>query len=185
MTFYRTTTIFTSALIVAGAWVGWIYCEEPASARASAQTSRHVSVAVARDRATTLHKVYVATLDAMHEHYFHTNRSVVPARALEDVFVEIAEQSNIEARWISVNTPAMSLGHEPKSDFDKQSAEAIAAGKSSYERIEKGIYRRAGAILLESGCVGCHIGHFAKPPSTPRFAGLVISIPVIEETAKP
>jgi hypothetical protein len=120
----------------------------------------------------------------MHEHYFHSNRSVVPARALEDVFGEMAEQSGIEARWISVNTPAMSLGHEPKSNFEKRSSAEIAAGKPSYERIEHGMYRRAEAIALGGSCVGCHMGHFAKPPSTPRFAGLVISIPV-DETVKP
>ena len=181
MNFHCTATVLLAALFITGSSIDWSYSEEPTSERAFANTPRRVAVDVARDRALTLHKVFAATLDTMHEHYFHTNRSVVPARALEDVFAEISEQSNVEARWISVNTPAMSLGHEPKSDFEKRSAEEIAAGKPSYERIEKGMYRRAGAILLDSGCVSCHVGHFAKPPSTPRFAGLVIGIPISDE----
>lgn len=183
MKFDRSPAIL-GALLVACFSAEWIHGGEPSEATA-AQASHHVTAAVARDRATTLHRVYSATLDAMHEYYFHTNRSVVPARAMEDVFGEMTEQSGIEARWISVNTPAMSLGHEPKSDFEKRSAAEIAAGKLSYEQIERGMYRRAGAVALGDSCVGCHMGHFAKPPSTPRFAGLVISIPVVDETGKP
>jgi hypothetical protein len=29
--------------------------------------------------------------------------------------------------------------------------------------------------------VGCHTKFFTEPPKTPRFAGLVISIPVTDE----
>jgi hypothetical protein len=125
-----------------------------------------------------MHEVYAATLEVMHHRYFHDPRAIVPARALEDVFSEMDKQANIGARWISVNTKPMSLHHEPKSDFEKKAASEIAAGKPAIEAIEDGVYRRATAIPLSSGCVNCHAGLFAEPSKTARFAGLVISIPV-------
>src|SRR5690606_3937881 len=81
---------------------------EPESADKSADGEQHVPLAVARDRADLLQRVYAATLDVMHERYFHGERAIVPARALEDVFDEIARESKINARWIAVNTKAMS-----------------------------------------------------------------------------
>jgi hypothetical protein len=144
----------------------------------SSQGPAPVSVEVARDRAKLMHEVYAATLEVMHHRYFHDPRAIVPARALEDVFAEMDRLSNINARWISVNTKAMSLHHEPKSDFEKKAAAEIAAGKTQLERIEDGVYRRAVAIPLTGGCVSCHAGMFAEAPKSPRFAGLVISIPV-------
>ena len=100
---------------------------------------------------------------------------------MEDVFAEMDRQSNIKAGWISVNTKAMSIHHEPKSDFEKQAAKAIAAGKGDYELVEDGFYRRASAIPLGTGCVSCHTGFFSKTPQTQRFAGLVISVPITEK----
>lgn len=142
-----------------------------------------VSVAVARERAELMHRIYAATLNVLHDRYFHDSRAVVPARAMEDIFAEMARQSQVEARWISVNTRAMSLSHEPKSDFEKAAANEITDGKEDYELVEDGYYRRAGAIPLASGCVNCHAGFFKAPPKTPRFAALVISVPVKEEEA--
>ena len=154
---------------------------EQAAAAEPENVEHRVSVATARERAKLMHRIYAATLDVMHDRYFHNNRAVVPARAMEDVFDEMASQSSVEARWISVNTRAMSLNHEPQTEFDKAAAKEIAAGKDEYERVENGYYRRAGAIPLGSGCVNCHAGFFKAPPKNPRFAGLVISVPVNEE----
>lgn len=140
-----------------------------------------VTVAEARERAKLMHNIYAATLDVMHHHFFRRDRSVLPARALEDVFAEMDKQSNIKAGWISVNTKAMSIHHEPKSEFEKQAAKAIAAGKGEFELVEKGFYHRAGAIPLGAGCVNCHTGFFSKTPQTQRFAALVISVPVREK----
>lgn len=140
-----------------------------------------VSIAIARDRATWMHSVYAATLEVMHEHYFDEEKAVLPARALEDVFTELSRQSKIEARWISVNTKPMSVRHEPKSEFEKQAAKAIAAGKEEFEQVENGRYSRAAAIPLASGCVNCHVGFFPSATKSPRFAGLIISMPVNEK----
>jgi hypothetical protein len=137
-----------------------------------------VPLAVARDRADVMHEVYAETLEVVHHRYFRRDGAVLPARALEDVFARIDRKSGVKASWIAVNTPAMSVDHQPKTDFEKKAAEEIAKGKEQYTAVEKGYYLRAGAIPLGSGCVTCHLGLSAADNKTPRFAGLVIAIPV-------
>jgi len=156
----------------------------PSSTDARPDEDAGVAVAVARDRAKLMHDIYAATLDVMHERYFHGARAIVPARAMEDVFAEIERQSKVEARWIAVNMKAMSINHEPKSEFEKRAAKEISAGKTELEVVEGGFYRRAGAIPLANNCISCHDGFFKEPSKTPRFAGLVISIPVAVEADK-
>ena len=152
-----------------------------AIAAGESDAANRVSVAVARDRARLTHDIYASTLHMLHHRYFHKDRSIIPARALEDVFADMARQSKVKARWISVNTPPMSIDHEPQSQFEKQAATEIGAGKEEFELVENGYYQRAAAIPLTGGCVGCHAGFFAGPPKSPRYAGLVISVPVTEE----
>jgi hypothetical protein len=102
----------------------------------------------------------------------------VRCRGAAHVFAEMDKQTNIKAGWISVNTKAMSIHHEPKNEFEKNAAKAIAAGKGEFELVENAVYHRAAAIPLGTGCVSCHTGFFSKTPQTQRFAGLVISVPV-------
>lgn len=148
------------------------------------EEKNRVSVVVARDRAKTMHNVYSATLDMLHHRFFRSDKAVLPARAMEDVFSEIRSQSKVEAHWISVNMRAMSVDHDPKTEFEKRAAKEIAAGKADYEVVEDGYYRRAIAIPLKSGCIGCHGGMFKEASKTPRFAGLVISVPVIRDAGE-
>lgn len=143
--------------------------------------SDRVSVAAARERAKLMHDIYEATLDVMHRHYFRREHSVLPARAMEDVFAEMARQSSVQARWISVNTKAMSIHHEPETDFEIQAARVIATGKSDFELVDDGYYQRAGRISLGGGCVNCHTNQFSPPSASPKFAGLVIRIPINAE----
>ncbi len=164
------------------------HTDEPATKDASESEGRPVAsgnkhrvpIEVARDRAQLLHNVYASTLDTLHHHYFHGDRAVVPARAMKDVFAEMREQSGIEARWISVNLKAMSFNHEPSTDFEKKAARELAKGDGQIDEIEGGYYRHAAAIPLTAGCVSCHGGFFRTQEKTPRFAGLIISIPVKE-----
>lgn len=141
-----------------------------------------VPLAVARDRAKLMYDIYIATLDVMHHRYFHHERAVIPARAMEDVFEEMNRQSKVKARWIAVNLKAMSIDHEPETDFEKKAAQGIAAGKLEHEIVEGGYYRRAGAVLLTGGCVSCHGGFFREASKSPKYAGLVISIPVTADS---
>jgi len=152
--------------------------DKPAESGKPAEGRHRISVEAARERAKLMHKIYAATLDTMHHHYFRRDRSVLPARAMEDVFAKVAEESKIRARWIAVNTKAMSLDHEPKSPFDKQAVDMLASGKGEFELVEGSSYQRAGAIPLGAGCIGCHAGLGERPTESPRFAGLVISIPL-------
>jgi hypothetical protein len=157
--------------------------EKKASA-SQADEGGAAAVAKAREKAKLMHSIYAATLDAMHHHFFRNDRAVLPARALEDVFAEMEVQSRVKTKWISVNTKAMSVSHEPKSEFEKKAAVAIAAGKGEFELVEDGYYQRAAAIPLRSGCVNCHSGFFAKAAKTQRFAGLVISVPINKDAPK-
>ena len=173
----------TSALAVAIALAALAQAE-PGSPGQGALDKYRVSVAVARDRATTMHEVYAATLETMHHHYFHGDRARVPAKAMEDVFAELQRQTKMEARWISVSLQPMSINHEPKSDFEKRAAKEIATGKAEFDAVEGGYYRRAGAISLSGGCAVCHGGLF-QGEGRPLFAGLVISIPVTGDAEQP
>jgi hypothetical protein len=142
------------------------------------------AVIAARQRAELLHAVYAETLHVMHERYFHGSRAIVPARAMEDIFKTMKRQSGVEASWMSVNVRAMSIHHEPKTEFERDAAKQIAAGQSAVEVIADGYYRRAGAIEMTAGCVACHDG-FGKPPTkVPKFAALVISVPLSSEPAE-
>jgi hypothetical protein len=172
-------TAAAGGLLLAVAFGGEPTTSAPAAQPATAAES--ASLAAPRARAKTMHDIYAASLEVMHEHYFHGDRAMVPARALEDVFDEIKRQSQTEARWIAVNLRAMSINHEPKTEFEKRAARQIAAGEAAVEAVEGGFYRRAGAIPLSAGCVSCHAGLFKEPTKTPKFAGLVISIPLGEQ----
>lgn len=185
-----TRTIWRRGLGIVGVWatlsVVWAVSAEspPAESGSEANNAKkdldayRVSVDVARDRAKSLHASYAATLEAMHKYYFRSDHAVLPARAMEDVFAQVAKESMVKARWISVNTKAMSVQHEPKTEFEKKAVEALSDGKPEFELVENGYYRRAGAIPLGTGCVHCHTKLFGGTPNSPRFAGLVINIPV-------
>lgn len=56
-----------------------------------------VTLSVARDRAVLMHQIYTTTLDVMHDRYFHADRSVVPARAMEDVFENLERETGSKA----------------------------------------------------------------------------------------
>lgn len=152
--------------------------DSKASASRSKAEDLRVDMVVARDRAKQMHEIYSATLDVIHRRYFHGDRATIPARAMEDVFTEMKRRSKVEARWISVNTKAMSIDHDPKTDFEKRAAKELAEGKTEIEVVEDGYFRRAGVISLHSGCLSCHEGLFQSPSKKQRYAGLVISVPI-------
>ncbi len=142
-----------------------------------------ISVAAAREKAALLHDVYSETLDTVHHRYFHADRAVIPARAMEDIFDAMKRKHGYEGRWISASFTPMSIDHEPETAFEKEAARRIVKGEDSHETVEAGFYRRAGAISLSGGCVNCHSGSFGPPSPGRKFAGLIISIPVLPEDA--
>jgi hypothetical protein len=152
---------------------------EPATS--SDRAGQDTAIDAARERAKLLHDVYSATLDTLHHHYFRHDTAVVPARAMEDVFEQMARLSGGVANWISVNTKAMSINHEPTTAFEKNAAAELSAGKDAYEEVGKRVYRRAAPIALGTNCVGCHTSMFSDATTSSRIAGLVISIPLKAE----
>ena len=152
-------------------------------AEAQTRVTARVPIAVARDRAKLMHNIYTTTLDVMHDRYFHADRAVVPARAMEDVFSAMEDQTGSKANWISVNLKAMSINHEPQTDFEKRAARQFVAGETEIEVIEDGFYRRAGAVPMTGGCLSCHAGFFNQPSKVPKYTGLVISIPIVADSA--
>lgn len=154
--------------------------------RPDAEQIIRVPLSVARDRVVLMHQIYTTTLEVMHDRYFHADRSVVPARAMEDVFENLERETGSKANWISVNLKAMSINHDPTTEFEKQAARELGLGKPEYESVDNGVYRRATPIPLHGGCVSCHAGFNPRPSKTPKLAGLVISMPVIvEESSQP
>lgn len=143
--------------------------------------SPSVSLVVARERARTMYQVYASTLDVLHDHYFHANKAVLPARAMEDIFHDQKTRSGTTTRWIAVNAKAMSVDHEPQDAFEKEAAKRIAAGEMEVEQVGRDSYQFAGSIPLHASCVQCHMGTFMNAPKKPRFAGLVIRIPLSTE----
>lgn len=165
------------SLAICLACAGEVVAEEKQSAASEKR------IAAARERAVLMHGIYQSTLDVMHERYFHNDRAVVPARAMEDIFEEMKHQTRVEAKWISASLEPMSLNHKPKTDFEKQAAAAISAGKAAVETVEGDYFRRATAIPLGAGCIACHQGFFRDGSKKPKFAGLVISVPLKDQIA--
>jgi hypothetical protein len=156
---------------------------EPPAGKAKGEPSEadRVPLALAKDRAEQMHGLIADSLEVIHTHYFRREGSVLPARALNDVFAKIEKRSRAKVRWIAVNAPAMSVDNEPRSEFEKKAAEELAAGKEGFARVENGYYYRAGPIPLGIGCVRCHTKFSMAPVKKPLLAGLVIAIPLKEE----
>jgi hypothetical protein len=138
-----------------------------------------ITVDEARRQAKLLHNTYEATLHTVHREYFReAGRTPIPARVLEEIFYWVDEETHGETRWIAVNTEAMSIDHNPESEFEKQAAKVLATGEEDFEQVEDGMYRRAGAITLFATCLKCHESSLTQLRTKRRVAGLVISIPV-------
>ncbi|MDB5392256.1 MAG: hypothetical protein JWM11_7902 [Planctomycetaceae bacterium] len=158
---------------------------QPSASEIRADERARVPVALARDRAKIMQEIYASTLNVMHHRYFHGDRTIVPARAMEEIFSDMKLETRAQAKWISVNTKAMNIDHEPNSTFEKYAAKEIEAGKSDVEIIEEGYYRRAVAIRLTDGCIRCHENFFKEPTKTPKFSVLVVSMPVHSDVVEP
>ena len=155
---------------------------EAAGEKVKPDTTPRVSLEVAREKAALLHKVYASTLDIVHRHFFRNDRAILPARAVEDIFEDVERETKIKSRWIAVNTKAMSVNHEPESEFEDFVAKELSNGKELVEKVEDGYFRSAMPVPLGAKCVGCHTGVFSAPPKSARMAGLIISIPIQNES---
>lgn len=162
-------------------FAGQSEAEPPTQPTSTRLDAHRVPLKTAQERAEMMHDLFADSLDVIHHRYFRRDGAVLPARALEDVFDRVDERWGVKIHWISVNTPAMSINNEPTTAFEKKAAEELASGKSAYSRVENGYYYRAGPIPLDAGCVACHTRSAPITDKKPRFAGLVIAVPVKAE----
>lgn len=138
-----------------------------------------LTVPEARRHTKLLHDTYIATLHTVHRSYFDKDeRAIIPARAMEEVFRQIDAETGGKTRWIAVNTPAMNIDHNPKEGFEKDAARELKKGKRDFERVEDGIYLRAGAVSLFASCTKCHLSGLRPQQKVRSLAGLIISMPV-------
>ena len=134
----------------------------------------------ARARARLLHETIHGALQVMHRDFFHEDEKLrIPSRSLEDVFVELTRSHNVELRWLAVNTDAMNIDHNPKTEFEKYAVKALSSGEEEFELGANNIYRFAGTIRLSSVCLKCHVPN--RTSTKDRAAALVISMPLKNE----
>jgi len=131
----------------------------------------------AQGRARLLHEAFHATLQFVHHEYYRLNQKLtLPAATLERVFEEMESNQNVKLRWLAVNAQAMNVDHAPQDEFEKQAVTALSAGQNEFSRLEKDVYRHAGAITLTSECLKCHAP--TRTNNKDRAAALVITIPL-------
>lgn len=141
-----------------------------------------LTVEEARRQAVLLQNTYEATLHVMHRRYFDADeKDVIPARALEDIFDLVDEETGGTTGWIAVNTPAMNVDHEPKTEFEVQAVEVLNQGERVHEAVIDGTYHRAGAVTLFGSCLKCHLSALTKQVQKERVAALVVRLPVQAE----
>jgi hypothetical protein len=131
-------------------------------------------------RARLLHETIHGALQVMHRDFFdEEKRHDIPSSSLEDVFVELKKQWDVEVAWMAVNAKAMSIDHRPQDAFQRAAAEAIAAGAERHEEIDGKRFRYAGAIHLGNSCLKCHVPN--RTTLEDRRAAVLISLPVAAE----
>jgi hypothetical protein len=147
------------------------------SAEPGAELSPPATSNEARGRARLLHELVHATLQIVHHEYYREDEALkLPAASMNQVFGELAKRQKAKLRWLAVNAQAMNVDHEPRDEFEKQAARALAAGKIEFEQAGEGEYRYAGPITLTSDCLKCHLPN--RKSNQNRSAALVITMPL-------
>jgi hypothetical protein len=132
----------------------------------------------ARSRAKLLHEIVRGSLQIMHRDFFdEENAHSIPSASLEDVFHEMGKSYDVQMKWLTVNTDLVNVDHLAKSPFEKSAVKELAAGKQMAEEIEEHSYQYAGAILLGSQCLKCHVQR--RTNNEDRTAGIVITMPIL------
>ena len=104
----------------------------------------------------------------------------LPARALKDVFADLASSQNVQVHWLVVNATAMNVDHNPQDDVcEDRRWKRCPSGKSTFEACEENVYRYAGAITLSSDCLKCHVpnrraSRIARPECSLRCRSLAV-----------
>jgi hypothetical protein len=140
---------------------------------------RKVTVAEARRQAEQLHAAMHATLQLVHQRYYREDAGLpIPAAVVEEIFTSIEPDQPARLRWLVVEGQAMNTDHIAATPFEQEAVTALKGGADAFERVEGGIYRRAGPITLTNHCLKCHVPD--RKSTEDRTAGLIVAIPVLE-----
>jgi len=154
------------------------------SKEGAAAVVRPPAAAEAGMRARLLHETIHGALQVIHRDFFdEEKRHEIPSSSLEDVFVELKKEWNVEVAWMSVNAKAMNIDHEPKDDFQRAAAKAIAGGEERHEEVAGDRLRYAGSIHLGNQCLKCHVPD--RTSLEERRAAILITMPVAPVNAEP
>lgn len=138
------------------------------------------SLEEARRQAEVLHVAMHSTLQAVHHGYYREDEGLpIPATILKEVFAELEKEQHVKLRWLAVEGQAMNSDHKPQGPFEHEAVKALESGKRDFERLEDGVYRRAGSITLTNHCLKCHVPD--RKSTENRTAGLIIAIPIKEK----
>ena len=131
----------------------------------------------ARERARLLHAGFSETLRVVHRDFFRRGEKLpFPSQSLSEVFDGLATNRNVRLRWIATEETAMNLDHLAKDEFERAALRALSGGEREYEAVEPGVFRYAGAIVLENKCLKCHLQN--RTTLDDRLAGLAITVPL-------
>ncbi|WP_242632114.1 c-type heme family protein [Rubripirellula amarantea] len=131
----------------------------------------------ARDRSKLLHETIRGTLQVVHRDYFDEDDAfAIPSRSLEDVFYELSRNYQVQVKWLIIDTDVLNTDHLPENDFEKRAVESLAKGEPWIEQFSDTEFRYAGAIILRSQCLKCHVKR--RNSNEDRTAGLVITMPI-------
>ena len=152
---------------------------EAAGDASAAASAAQPSVEEARRLARVLHTAIHSALQHVHHRYYRVDeRLPLPAAIIRDVFADVEKEHQVKLRWLAVEGQAMRESHKARSAFDLEAVKVLSSGKQEFERAEKGVYERAGAITLTNECLKCHVPD--RKTTENRTAGLVITIPIRE-----
>ena len=136
--------------------------------------ARDVNIVHARRLASILFESVHGSLQVMHRDLFREDESVkIPSRSLEDVFSVLNRKHKVELRWLSVDTQAMNIDHEPSSEFEKEVVRHLRTQESNFESVEGNQFHFAGRIRLSTTCLSCHVPR--RSDNDDRFAGLLMT----------
>ena len=119
----------------------------------------------------------------MHRDFFRKEESTrIPSRSLEDVFETLEKEQQINLHWLAVDTKAMSIDHEAKTEIEKEAVEHLKKREGDFEKAFETQFVFAGSIRLSAVCLSCHLP--GRSSNDDRFAGLMISLPIREQAEK-
>ncbi|MEZ6132932.1 MAG: DUF3365 domain-containing protein [Planctomycetaceae bacterium] len=153
------------------------FSDDVPSASQAAVQKHPVTLSAAKLQAAALHEAMHSALRVTHDRFYREDEGLpIPAATLKEVFADLKQKQNITLRWLVVEGQAMNTDHVAQDDFEREAVAALKSGRPHLDKVQDGIYRRAGPITLSNHCLKCHVPD--RRSTDDRTAGLLISIPI-------